>query len=94
MLLEIQISVENWNYKVMKHIYSKDCPSHCSLSRTSVVTEELLSEKFGCPQHPTFLHYFALHLSLIILNQTGGQKQLRGKRVKATNEEERKKKRC
>lgn len=68
----------------MKHIYSEDCPSHCSLSRASVVTEQLLSEKFGCPQHLTFLRYFDLLLSLIILNQTRGkgQKQLRGKREK------------
>lgn len=47
MLHEIQISLENWNCKVMEHIYSDDYPSHCPLSRTSVVTKELLSERFG-----------------------------------------------
>lgn len=91
MLLEIQISVENWNYKLMKHIYSEDFPSHWPLCRTSVVTKELVREvwvsaalRYMHIHLHVFFHYFALFLSLIILNQTGrkGQKQLRGKKEK------------
>lgn len=103
MLLEIQISVENWNYKVMKHIYSEDCPSDCPLSRTSVVTKGLLSERFGWLQHVgtctyrcpfSFVTLPSYHIELDRRERTEAAEGKKRKRVKATNEEERRTKRC